>query len=324
MANSAVPLPKGICLSPLKKGLLGFEEDILAELIDTRPIGTFYDVESTPFARGKFATVKKCRHKGTQIEYAAKFIRKRRRGTVTKQDILHEIAILKAASECSGIVNLHEVFENAVEVILVLELAAGGELQRIVDVQESLSELETVLILKQILRGILFLHARNIAHLDIKPQNILLSGNCPLSEIKLCDFGISRVIQAGVEVREILGTPDYIAPEVLSYEPISLNTDVWSVGVLTYVLLTGYSPFGGETKQETYFNITQCNLSFPEEYFGEISSNAQDFISRTLVTTPSKRLTVTECLLHPWLTNASTLSLAGPKVSVSSYWQFLL
>lgn len=93
--------------------------------------------------------------------------------------------------------------------------AAGGELQRIVDVQESLSELETVLILKQILRGVLFLHARNIAHLDIKPQNILLSGNCPLSEIKLCDFGISRVIQAGVEVREILGTPDYIGEKII-------------------------------------------------------------------------------------------------------------
>lgn len=292
-----------------QKGLLGIEEDRLKNVINTQPITEFYDVEHTPFARGKFAAVRKCRHKETGIEYAAKFIRKRRRLLDHRQDIVHEVAVLQMASNCSRIVSLHEVFETNVEMVLVLELAAGGELQRIVDAQEGLPEMETIRILKQILHGLEFLHERNIAHLDIKPQNILLAGDYPGAEIKLCDFGISRIIQNGVDVREILGTPDYVAPEILSFEPICLGTDIWSIGVLAYVLLTGYSPFAGETKQETFCNISQCNLTFPEEFFDGISNSAQDFIMQALVTKPSERLTVSQCLLHPWLTGVPAFTI---------------
>ena len=100
--------------------------------------------------------------------------------------------------------------------------------------------------------------------------------------LKLCDFGISRVVAEGTNVREIVGTPDYVAPEVLQYEPLSLLTDIWSVGVLAYVLLSGFSPFGGETKQETFLNISQCSLTFPDKLFGGVSSAAIDFIRRAL------------------------------------------
>ncbi|KAL0268641.1 UNVERIFIED_CONTAM: hypothetical protein PYX00_010497 [Menopon gallinae] len=312
MANHLFQLPGGICLNSAQKGLLCLEDERLKNLINTRPITDFYDVEHAPFARGKFASVKKCIHKETGIAYAAKFIRKRRRLMDHRQDILHEVAILQMSSECSGIVNLHEVYETKLEMVLVLELAAGGELQRIVDAREGLGEAETKEILRQILRGLEFLHGRNVAHLDIKPQNILLTGEYPGAEIKLCDFGISRVIQNGVDVREILGTPDYVAPEILSYEPISLETDIWSVGVLAYVLLTGYSPFGGETKQETFCNISQCNLTFPEEFFDGLSSNAQDFITQTLVTKPSNRLNVSQCLSHPWLNGVPSYIVCEP------------
>lgn len=99
--------------------------------------------------------------------------------------------------------------------------------------------------------------------------------------LKLCDFGFSRAVQ-GNNVCEIQGTADYVAPEVLQYEPLSLNTDIWSVGVLTYVLLTGYSPFGGDSKQETFLNISKCNLTFPEELFEGVSDDAIDFIKSTL------------------------------------------
>lgn len=105
--------------------------------------------------------------------------------------------------------------------------------------------------------------------------------------LKLCDFGISRIVQEGGKVREILGTPDYVAPEVLQYEPLSLQTDIWSVGVLTYVLLTGCSPFGGDTKQETFSNITQCDLTFPDELFEDVSPLAIDFIKSTLRIKPT-------------------------------------
>ncbi|KDR22334.1 hypothetical protein L798_01989, partial [Zootermopsis nevadensis] len=250
---------------------------------------------------GKFAAVRKCTHKETGVEYAAKFIRKRRRATDQRKGILHEVAVLKIAADSARIVRLHEVYETSTEMALILELAAGGELQRVLDAEEGLEEQHVARVMRQILEGLCYLHDNNIAHLDLKPQNLLLTGAYPDCDIKLCDFGISRVIKSGVEVREILGTPDYVAPEVLGYEPISLATDIWSVGVLTYVLLSGYSPFAGNTKQETFCNISQCCLSFPDELFDGVSSVAKDFIQATLVKDPSKRLTSHQCLEHPWL-----------------------
>nr|CAD7395261.1 unnamed protein product [Timema cristinae] len=281
--------------------------------------------------RGKFAAVRKCTHKVTAVEYAAKFIRKRRRAMDQRQDILHEVAVLQLVTSSARIVRLHEVYETGTEMALVLEMAVGGELQRILDREEALEEQQAVRVMKQILEGLNFLHAKNIAHLDLKvhkphyclntlmPQNLLLTGVYPDCDIKLCDFGISRVIQSGAEVREILGTPDYVglAPEILSYEPISLATDIWeyptcgnvsgfmrrSVGVLAYVLVSGYSPFAGDTKQETFCNISQCCFTFPEELFDGVSDTAKDFIRATLVTKPSLRLTTQQCLSHPWLSD---------------------
>ncbi|XP_059476960.1 serine/threonine-protein kinase 17A-like [Neocloeon triangulifer] len=295
-----------LCLNPKHEGLLSVKEEFIETLIKKEPITSVYNVEHTPFARGKFAAVRKCTHQQTGVEYAAKFIRKRRRAMDQRQEILHEVAVLRLASqpELNGarIVRLHEVYETPTEMALVLEMAAGGELQWVLDTDEDgLSEHHVVRLMRQILEGLCFLHDRDIAHLDLKPQNLLLTGSYPECDIKLCDFGISRVIQSGVEVREILGTPDYVAPEILSYEPISLATDIWSVGVLAYVLLTGYSPFAGETKQETFCNISQNNLSFPDELFENVSTAAQDFIRATLVVEQTGRLTARQCLEHPWL-----------------------
>lgn len=296
---------EGIELNLIQKGLLNIGNDLINTIIKSEPITNLYDVEHTPFARGKFAAVRRCRHKVTGVSYAAKFIRKRRR-SMDRQDILHEVAVLHLASfsRCPKIVRLHDVFETPTEMAIVLELAAGGELQTIVDLQEGLEEREAIIVMRQILQGLEFLHNHNIAHLDLKPQNLLLATEYPELDITLCDFGISRVIQGGVEVREILGTPDYVAPEILSYEPISLATDIWSVGVLAYVLLSGYSPFAGDNKQETFCNISQCNLSFPEELFDGVSETAKHFIQATLRTKPGLRLNATECLSHPWLSSS--------------------
>ncbi|KAL6434332.1 hypothetical protein ACFW04_006038 [Cataglyphis niger] len=184
--------------------------------------------------------------------------------------------------------------------VLVLELAPGGELQMILDRDEVPEERQVARLLKQILDGIAFLHSLNVAHLDIKPQNLVLTGEFPDCDVKLCDFGISRYISHGADIREILGTPDYVAPEVLNYEPISLATDMWSIGVLLYVLLTGCSPFGGDTKQETFCNISRCRLDFPDDLFEDVSEEARDLMRKLMVKDPSERLTVTECLQHPW------------------------
>lgn len=134
----------------------------------------------------------------------------------------------------------------------------------------------------------------------------------------MCDFGISRLITKDTEIREIVGTPDYVAPEVLQYEPITLVTDMWSIGVLTYVLLSGHSPFGGETKQETFCNITHSPLEFPVEMFAHISNDAKDFIQRLLVRDPRERMTAKECLQHSWICDQNISSKPVPSLSSAS------
>ncbi|KAK0165934.1 hypothetical protein PV328_004410 [Microctonus aethiopoides] len=262
---------------------------------------------------GKYATVRRCRERLSGRQWAAKFLKKRRRAQELRAEALHEVAVLDAAAHCPQLVSLHQVFETNTEMVLVLELAPGGELQMILDRDEVPEERQVAKLLRQILEGIAFLHSFNVAHLDIKPQNLVLTGDFPDCDVKLCDFGISRYISHGADIREILGTPDYVAPEVLNYEPISLATDMWSVGVLLYVLLTGCSPFGGDTKQETFCNISRCRLDFPDDLFEDVSEEARDLMRKLMVKDPSKRLTVTECLQHSWFTMFN-----GPKMSITS------
>ncbi|KAM3597689.1 uncharacterized protein V6R79_008050 [Siganus canaliculatus] len=271
--------------------------------IKTDPFTANYELVGKELGRGKFAVVKKCTEKATGKQYAAKFLRKRRKGADCRMDILNEIAVLELAKANSYVVALHEVYETTTEIILVLECAAGGEIfdQCVADNDEAFTEKDVIRLARQILTGVAFLHRNNVVHLDLKPQNILLTSAKPLGDIRIVDFGLSRRMDDITEVREILGTPEYVAPEILSYEPISTATDMWSIGVLTYVMLTGESPFLGDDKQETYLNISQVNIDYSQDTFEGISSLAVDFIKLLLVKNPRKRATAEEALNHPWL-----------------------
>ncbi|XP_019613423.1 PREDICTED: serine/threonine-protein kinase 17A-like [Branchiostoma belcheri] len=265
-----------------------------------------YTVEEE-LGRGKFAVVKKCRRKSSGQEYAAKFIRKRKKGKDCRETILHEIRILEMSAEHCRLIDLFEVFETHNEMILVLEYAAGGEIfdHCVTEEDDCFNEKDVVRLMRQILEGVSYLHERNIIHLDLKPQNILLTKPAPAGDIKLVDFGLARRVNVHEEIREIVGTPDYVAPEVLSFEPLSTATDMWSIGVLAYVMLTGHSPFLGDSKQETFLHISTLAYDFPEELFLDVSADAQDFIKSLLIKEPEDRATAKECLLHPWLCAAS-------------------
>uniref|UniRef100_UPI0037E7963F serine/threonine kinase 17a like n=1 Tax=Semicossyphus pulcher TaxID=241346 RepID=UPI0037E7963F len=271
--------------------------------IRAEPFTANYDLVGKELGRGKFAVVKKCIEKATGQQYAAKFLRKRRKGQDCRMDILNEIAVLESAKANPYVVALHEVYETNQEIILVLECAAGGEIfdQCVADNDEAFTEEDVIRLAKQILTGVAFLHRNNVVHLDLKPQNILLTSARPLGDIRIVDFGLSRRMDNITEVREILGTPEYVAPEILSYEPISTATDMWSIGVLTYVMLTGESPFQGNEKQQTFLNISQVNVDYSQDTFEGISSMAVDFIKSLLIKNPRKRATAEESLNHPWL-----------------------
>ncbi|XP_072868322.1 death-associated protein kinase 2 isoform X2 [Chlorocebus sabaeus] len=139
--------------------------------------------------------------------------------------------------------------------------------------------------------------------IEREPENImLLDKNIPIPHIKLIDFGLAHEIEDGVEFKNIFGTPEFVAPEIVNYEPLGLEADMWSIGVITYILLSGASPFLGDTKQETLANITAVSYDFDEEFFSQTSELAKDFIRKLLVKETRKRLTIQEALRHPWIT----------------------
>ncbi|XP_013858893.1 death-associated protein kinase 2 [Austrofundulus limnaeus] len=246
----------------------------------------FYEI-GEELGSGQFAVVKRCKEKTTSSQYAAKFIKKRpsrisRRG-VKREEIEREVDILQQIQH-PNIVTLHDVYENRTDVVLVLELVSGGELFDFLARKESLCEEEATQFIKQILDGVHYLHSKGIAHFDLKPENImLLDRSVPLPRIKIIDFGLAHKIEPGADFKNIFGTPEFVAPEIVNYEQLGLEADMWSIGVITYILLSGASPFLGDTKQETLANISAVNYDFDEEFFSNTSELAKSFIRQLLV-----------------------------------------
>ncbi|NXJ72404.1 DAPK3 kinase, partial [Rostratula benghalensis] len=262
----------------------------------------FYEM-GEELGSGQFAIVRKCRERKTGLEYAAKFIKKRRlsssRRGVSREEIEREVDILREIQH-PNIITLHDIFENKTDVVLILELVSGGELFDFLAEKESLTEEEATQFLKQILDGVHYLHSKRIAHFDLKPENImLLDKNVPNPRIKLIDFGIAHKIEAGNEFKNIFGTPEFVGEAQLVPRP-GLSP-FWGVTACSHCRLSGASPFLGETKQETLTNISAVNYDFDEEYFSNTSELAKDFIRRLLVKDPKKRMTIAQSLEHPWI-----------------------
>ncbi|XP_008203481.1 probable serine/threonine-protein kinase MARK-A isoform X2 [Nasonia vitripennis] len=308
----------------VKEGLVLVQEAQLARVVKTGPISEHYEIDAKPFASGQWARVYKCRSRSTGIVYAAKYSSRNRFNADCSAELRHEIALLSLCSQSPRVVRLHDVYETPKEIIMVMEFAPGGDMQTLIDGDLVPLEGDVVHFVRQLVEGLAYLHERNIAHLDIKPQNLVMMGSFPDCNVKLCDFEISRVVLEGTEVREILGTPDYVAPEILHYEPITLAADMWSLGVTTYVLLTGFSPFGGETDQETFKNIILGQVDFPEELFEDVSAQAKDFVAKLLVLEPSARMSAKQCLRHEWLRGAPTQASAHLRKYLSKSREVLL
>ncbi|CAI4225624.1 unnamed protein product [Auanema sp. JU1783] len=247
---------------------------------------------------GKFGKVYHVRDRENNREYAAKFIKIKKDDD--KMDVEREVSILKNLAH-SKIVELHDAFSTlSNNVVLIMEIVKGGELfERIADENYVVSEPDAMRIIKQLCEALNYIHQRNIIHLDIKPENImLLSQN--RNEIKLIDFGLARFYDGKEDIKFMAGTPEFAAPEVIKFENLDFHTDMWSVGVITYILLSGYSPFLGDNNAETYCNVEKGEWAFTEE-FEIVSNEAKDFISKLIVYNKGSRMLPQECLSHPWL-----------------------
>ncbi|ORY46587.1 calcium/calmodulin dependent protein kinase-like protein [Rhizoclosmatium globosum] len=252
--------------------------------------------------QGSYATVKEAVI-STGEHFAVKVISKRLMAG-REHLILNEIEILKKVSKGnSHIVTLHDYFETPNNLYLVMDLCTGGELfDRIVE-RGSFFEEDAAEIIKTVLEAVVYLHSKNIVHRDIKPENLLFRSK-DSNDLVIADFGLSKISdgEALNNLRTLCGTPGYMAPEVILKTGHGKSVDLWSIGVMTYFLLCGYTPFDGQGSREDMDRILNGRYAFePQEYWQDISEKAQDFIKRTILVDPTKRMTAAEALTHPWI-----------------------
>nr|XP_054506372.1 calcium/calmodulin-dependent protein kinase type IV-like [Agelaius phoeniceus] len=257
----------------------------------------FY-VVGPELGRGATSVVFSCQEKGTGAPYAAKILKK----TIDKKIVRTEIGVLLRLSH-PNIIKLKEIFETPSEIALVLELVTGGELfDRIVE-RGFYSERDAANVVKQILEAVSYLHENGVVHRDLKPENLLYADLSPNAPLKIGDFGLSKIVDEQDTMKTVCGTPGYCAPEILHGCPYGPEVDMWSVGVITYILLCGFEPFfDPRGDQYMYGRILTCDYEFVSPWWDEVSPNAKDLVRKLIVLDPQKRLTVHQALQHPWVT----------------------
>ncbi|KAM6161056.1 myosin light chain kinase 3 [Erethizon dorsatum] len=276
-----------------------FEHRVVS--VKETPISAGYMVcQHQVLGGGRFGQVHKCTEKSTGLPLAAKVIKVK--SVKDRDDVKNEINIMNQLSHVN-LIQLYDAFESKNSFTLVMEYVDGGELfDRITDEKYRLTELDVVLFTRQICEGVHYLHQHYILHLDLKPENILCVSQTG-HQIKIIDFGLARRYKPREKLKVNFGTPEFLAPEVVNYEFVSFPTDMWSVGVIAYMLLSGLSPFLGETDAETMNFIVNCSWDFDADTFEGLSEEAKDFVSRLLVKEKSCRMSAAQCLKHEWLNN---------------------
>jgi len=251
--------------------------------------------------RGGFSIVREGKNKVTGEKVAVKFIEKKFVDQEELKLLQREIDIM-ARVQHTNVLRLFEIFDTDQKLSLVMELVNGGELfYKIVD-KGSYSELEARDIVRQLVEGVDYLHNQGIAHRDLKPENLLCSETERGMVIKIADFGLSKAFSGESDLSTSCGTPDYAAPEVLRMEGTYDNgVDLWSIGVITYVLLCGFPPFYGKSQAQLFEKILNADFDFPEPEWTQISAEAKDFINHLLVLDVKLRYDTKQCLGHPWL-----------------------
>jgi len=264
-----------------------------------------YHIQPKEIGHGHYGVVRKCMDRQTKAWYAIKSIRKSKVGRV---DVLRrEVSLLK---ECDhpNIIKLHEVHEDQKYLHLITELCTGGELfdaiiAKTQSAEGHFSERDAAALVRCILDAIAYCHNKAIVHRDLKPENFLFSTNDEKTAvIKIIDFGLSRHdcdVSMGVMNTKV-GTPYYVAPEVLNRE-YTKSCDIWSIGVITYILLCGYPPFYGDTDNQIFDAVKKARFDFPSPDWDGISLSAKEFISTLLQPIPSKRPTAAQAMEHQWM-----------------------
>uniref|UniRef100_UPI00398EEFA1 myosin light chain kinase 2, skeletal/cardiac muscle-like isoform X3 n=1 Tax=Pristiophorus japonicus TaxID=55135 RepID=UPI00398EEFA1 len=264
-------------------------------------INNYYTIHrSEVLGGGRFGQVHKCIEKATGLTLAAKIIKTR--AAKQKEEVKNEIQVMNQLNH-TNLIQLYDAFESKNDIILIMEYINGGELfDRIIDENYNLTEMDTILFVRQICEGLQYMHQMYILHLDLKPENILCV-NREANQVKIIDFGLARRYKPREKLKINFGTPEFLAPEVVNYDFVSFPTDMWSLGVIAYMLLSGLSPFLGEDDNETLNNILACKWDLDDAEFENVSEDAKEFISKLLIKEKGVRISAAQCLKQPWLNN---------------------
>ncbi|XP_056021627.1 serine/threonine-protein kinase D1-like isoform X8 [Ostrea edulis] len=248
---------------------------------------------------GQFGIVYGGKHRKTNREVAIKVIDKLRFPTKQEAQLKNEVSILQNLHH-PGVVNLEKMFETPERIFVVMEKQKGDMLEMILSsLKGRLSERVTKFLISQILMALKHLHSKHIVHCDLKPENVLLSSETAFPQVKLCDFGFARIIGEKSFRRSVVGTPAYLAPEVLKSKGYNRSLDMWSVGVVIYVSLSGTFPFNED--EEISDQIQNASFMYPATPWKEISQEARECINILLQTNHKKRPSCSNVLRHPWL-----------------------
>lgn len=252
---------------------------------------------------GAFGEVRKVIHRATNENRAVKIFRKDLAVSDSSQKkLMEEINILRSLDH-PNIIRVYEFFEDNKRFYIVMEQCSGGELFEEILKRQNFGEPQAAIILQQLFSAVAYLHDNGIIHRDLKPENILLEESRDIMNIKVIDFGTAVRVDQSKTIKGAIGTAYYIAPEVLS-GTYNYKCDLWSLGVIIFILLAGYPPFDGQNDEEILEKVKKSNYSFKNQIWNGISNEAKDLI-KGLLAPSMTRLTAHQALAHPWIKNNS-------------------
>lgn len=265
-----------------------------------KPFKELYKLEDV-LGTGAFSTVRKGKHKKTPTtDYAVKCVDRKK---LTEEDtvaLIEEVNILREFDH-PHVINLYDFFEEPTHYYLVMEIMSGGELFDRVVAKLYYNEKEARDTCKILLEAVGYCHKNSVAHRDLKPENLLLQSNTNDSDIKIADFGFAKRVLRANSLTTQCGTPGYVAPEILEGLSYDTKADMWSIGVILYILLGGYPPFIEKNQRNLFRKIRNGDYEFHEEYWGGVSSDAKNLISSLLTVKPANRYSAEQALQDKWI-----------------------
>jgi len=270
------------------------------KVVDSEPTFQNKYILQDKLGSGAFSVVHLCENRSSSQRFAVKCVSKKELTDQDKVAFHDEVLILRTISH-PNVLQYIDLFDEPSFYYLVTELIAGGELFDRIVTRVTYTEEAARDTIRTLLQTVNYLHSQNIIHRDLKPENLLLKNKESDTEIKIADFGFAKRVLEPNSLTTVCGTPDYVAPEIISKIPYGLKADIWSIGVISFILLGGYPPFFDDDQNALFRKIKKGKFEYEPAYWSHISNEAKNCINCMLVVDPQSRSSTSDLLNHPWI-----------------------